>query len=98
MKKAPLNLLLAGGLLFGTSVAAAANLGQHGSVSTPQEPTPAATTECGFDGEQDGQFEDAVAGCTDEPEADMNDMNDMNDPGDQAGDQTDDGESDDEGE
>ena len=85
MKTAPLALLLAGGFLLGTSVAAASNLGQHGSVTTPQEQTLPAIAECGVDGEQDGQFEDAVVSeCTDEPQADMNDLNDRNDESDES--------------
>jgi hypothetical protein len=67
MKKSPVALLLAAGLILGSSAAAAANLTQHPSVSDPNAPV-----ACGFDGEQEGQFEDPACDIN-EPE--MNDAN-----------------------
>jgi hypothetical protein len=64
MKKSPLALLLATGLILGSSAAAAATLAQHSKTATPL-----AIVECGFDGEQDGTFEDPAACDTDQPEA-----------------------------
>jgi hypothetical protein len=80
MKKSPVALLLAAGLILGSSAAAAANLTQHPSVSDPNAPV-----ACGFDGEQEGQFEDPAC---DVNEPDMNDANESKGADEKDGQQT----------